>query len=196
MKIKNILKKRNNTLVNAKNLIRNNKATFQKLDATQSIILIIKNVEIEAKCVTVELIFGNMIKVYFDGHYEKFNCKGKLCSTGGFNTGISVYNDRPWLTINGIRISFERIILLANDIKNNRVAASYKDLEANVKDCTGNISTAIKFNRTPNFNIYNLEWCTKSQNVKHYHMINDIFQKMNQNGKKVKSARLSACSLH
>lgn len=121
----------------------------------------------------VEVIFksGRKIKAFFDGHYEKYNINGKLCSKGGFGTSRGIHNGHIRINADGVGISLERLILIAVDIKANKVAISYKGLEAKFLDGSGNIDMAERLMIKPNFNPHNLKWCVKADNIKLSNMI-------------------------
>ena len=127
----------------------------------------------------VEVFFKNKRKInaFFDGHYEKYDINGNKRSTGGVGTPRGIDNGRVKISIDGMNILLERLILIACDIHADKVAVSYKGLEANVLDGSGNVDTAERLMIKPNFSPDNLEWCLKSDNVRHSHMIKKLLKK-------------------
>lgn len=146
------------------------------MDKIQWIVLIIDSAKRFEDHVEVNFKCGRKIKAYYDGHYEKFDINGKLRSKGGFGTSRGIGKGRIKLKVEGIDMHLERLILIACDIADNKVALSYKNWEANVLDSSGNIDTAERLRIKTDLSPSNLEWCLKSDNVKHEHTMKKLIK--------------------
>lgn len=147
---------------------------YPTLDNIQRLLLNIEGAKCFTDHVEIKFINGRVFKAFYDGHYEKYDINGILRSKGGYGTSKGIHNGRIKPKVDYIHIYLEKLILLACDIADDKVAISYKGLEANVLDGSGNIDTAERLMIKPNFSPYNLEWCFKSENVSHSHMIKTL----------------------
>lgn len=146
------------------------------IDKIQRIVLIIDTAKRFKDHVEVKFKCGRKINAYYDGHYEKFDVNGNLRSKGGFGTSRGIDKGHTKLKVEGIDMHLERLILIACDIADNKVALSYKDWEANVLDNSGNIDTAERLNIKTDLSPSNLEWCSKSDNVRHEHTMKKLLK--------------------
>lgn len=145
---------------------------------TDNIILFIKDVRKNLNNFEVEWKNGSSLKLYFNGRYEKYNCVGKLSSTGGVGTSRGFMDDgHIVLFINGNGIYFERLIAICDDYVSDEIAVDYTELAANVKDGSGTRFMAEKLEIPMNFHPDNIEWSTAQENGLHGQMIKWLYEK-------------------
>lgn len=147
-------------------------------NVTDNIILSIKEVRKHVNCFEIEWKNGSSLKLYFNGRYEKYNCTGKLSSTGGVGTSRGFMDDgHIVLFINGNGIYFERLIAICEDYVSDEIAIDYAELAANVKDGSGTLFMADKLRVPMNFHPDNIEWATAQENGLHGQMIKWLYEK-------------------
>ena len=126
---------------------------------------------------SMEFLFKTKKRIiaYYEGRYQKFDVNGRMRSDQQIrketNKGHFV------LSIEGFRLTLERLIAIGSDILNNTMPISYEGWEANVKDGSGSTTGMNKYNTTANFSPANLEWCLGSDNVRHRWALQRIWDK-------------------
>lgn len=147
-------------------------------NVTDNIILSIEDVRKNVNSFEIEWKNGGSLKLYFNGRYEKYNCVGKLSSTGGVGTSRGFMDDgHIVLFINGNGIYFERLIAICEDYVSDEIAVDYTELAANVKDGSGTRFMTDKLRIPMSFHPDNIEWSTAHENGLHGQMIKWLYKK-------------------
>lgn len=109
---------------------------------------------------------GKTIEAYFNGEIV---VNGKHSNHIDYNTGITRISQ------NNSNILLEKLLLTAKAILENELPVSFKNIEVNVMDGTGNLYTALKMGLCQNFKLNNLEWTLHSLNSTHGQYIIELF---------------------
>lgn len=117
--------------------------------------------------IAVDFESGKRIEVLFTGEYTKYDSYGEKQSTGGVGHDRALHNGHTIIFIEGVMIFLERFVLICMDIMDDEMPIDYIGMDANVMDGSGSVFTAEKLQIATNFEKCNLEWCTRSQNIRH-----------------------------
>lgn len=143
---------------------------------TEELVAHIKQVRMDKTYMEITFQTDKMIRVFFDGHYEKYNSLG----ISSYKKHMSQQEHGHFIVqVERYRLTYERFIAIAYDYYRNALASDYQGWHANVMDSSGSVEGQEKYDIPANFHPNNIEWCLAEKNSKHRWTIERIYQKTN-----------------
>lgn len=116
--------------------------------------------------------------LYYDGSYQKIvnnkEWKRKKSKDRSNNSRLTI----SFQDYKNSRIYIETMILMLKDLDNGKMLERYgENINCNVISCTGNKFTANKIGMEPWFDVDNLEWTIREDNIKHGKLFTTLVEK-------------------